>query len=109
LCWSPKGKQLVVGDSKGVISQYKPDLKLVKNYPPPQDKPVSSIVNLLWISNYQFAAVYADTANLSERPSKILFLNYVSPVFKSTQFDVINLCFQASLLLMFLREDKPHT
>lgn len=68
LCWSPKGKQLVVGDLKGVISQYKPDLKLVKSYPPPPDKPTSALINLLWISNYQFAAVYSDTANPSERP-----------------------------------------
>ncbi|XP_026285827.1 nuclear pore complex protein Nup214 isoform X1 [Frankliniella occidentalis] len=74
LCWSPKGKQLVIGDSKGYISQYKPDLKIVKQYPPPQDKPASSIVNLLWISNYQFAGVYADTANPSERPA-IMIVN----------------------------------
>lgn len=65
----------MVGDLKGVISQYKPDLKLVKSYPPPPDKPSSALVNLLWISNYQFAAVYSDTANPSERPG--LFSNKI--------------------------------
>lgn len=33
--WSPKGKQLVVGDISGYIKQYKPEMVLVRVTPPP--------------------------------------------------------------------------
>ncbi|GLH03101.1 Uncharacterized protein GBIM_09017 [Gryllus bimaculatus] len=71
--WSPKGKQLVVGSLNGSLTQYKPDLKAVKNIPPPTIfENLASVVNVLWISNYQFAAVYRDSINELERPSLII-------------------------------------
>lgn len=35
--WSPKGKQLIVGDISGYIKQYKPEMILVRVTPPPTD------------------------------------------------------------------------
>nr|CAD7206766.1 unnamed protein product [Timema douglasi] len=85
--WSPKGKQLVVGDSNGALTQYKPDLKAVKVLPAPSlgGNPVA-VVNVVWLSNYQFAAVYQDKLNSMEKPcllivnapktSDVTFVNY---------------------------------
>ena len=33
--WSPKGKQLIVGDTTGALSQFKPALSVVRVVPPP--------------------------------------------------------------------------
>lgn len=40
ISWSPKGKQLVVGDTAGHVRQYKPEMVLVRTIPPPADVPV---------------------------------------------------------------------
>lgn len=59
-CWSPKGKQIVVGFPNGNLAQYKPDLKLARQiqcppnvYPQPFD-----VIAVQWLSTYQFAAVF---------------------------------------------------
>ncbi|CAI6366283.1 unnamed protein product [Macrosiphum euphorbiae] len=56
LSWSPKGKQIIIGSSNGSLTQYKPELKAMKQYLPPTDvtgnvKPIK----IKWISNFQFA------------------------------------------------------
>ena len=57
MCWSPKGKQIAVGDHKGNITQYKPDLKLAKAINgPPLDSPC--VTCLQWISSYVFIGMY---------------------------------------------------
>ncbi|XP_069698621.1 nuclear pore complex protein Nup214 [Periplaneta americana] len=72
-CWSPKGKQLVVGSEAGTLTQYKPDLKAVKNFSPPNlGSGNVAVVNVLWLSNYQFAAVYRDKVNKEERPGLLI-------------------------------------
>lgn len=37
ISWSPKGKQLVAGDIVGQISQYKPEMVLIRTIPAPDD------------------------------------------------------------------------
>lgn len=58
MCWSPKGKQIAIGDKMGKITQYKPDLKPAKLINSPQFIGAPSIIALHWISNYQFIGVY---------------------------------------------------
>ncbi|XP_046398369.1 nuclear pore complex protein Nup214 isoform X2 [Ischnura elegans] len=70
ICWSPKGKQLVIGTIHGPFIQYKPDLKQVKVISPPQNAGVAPI-SVLWLSSFQFAVVYGspgDNQNGSSRP-----------------------------------------
>lgn len=60
VCWSPKGKQIVVGNYNGFLTQYLPELKALKNYPPPSDlfsKPCS-LCSIKWLSTFQFIGVY---------------------------------------------------
>lgn len=62
--WSPKGKQLLAGDRFGHIVQYKPDLKdPQKVVPPPKDlfPGQCSVVNVIWLSVYQYGVVYMNS------------------------------------------------
>lgn len=78
-CWSPKGKQLVVGSEAGTLTQYTPDLKAVKTISPPNlGSGNVAVVNVLWLSNYQFAAAYRDKVNADERPGVAIFLFAIS-------------------------------
>lgn len=67
ICWSPKGKQLVVGKSNGCFTQYKPNLEAVNNVAPPtvEGGPMS-VNSICWISNTVFAVLYVaeDVPNL---------------------------------------------
>ncbi|KAG8195194.1 hypothetical protein JTE90_027938 [Oedothorax gibbosus] len=66
VCWSPKGKQLVVGKTNGSFSQYKPTLQEVKNIPPPDINEKLMVSNICWISTTQFAVLYVPVgANVS--------------------------------------------
>lgn len=59
-CWSPKGKQIVIGFPNGKIAQYKPDLKLAKaiECPPGVHPTPFKVIAIQWLSTYQFAAVF---------------------------------------------------
>lgn len=60
VCWSPKGKQIVVGDYNGFLTQYLPELKAVKKVPPPTGlfPKACTLCSVKWISNFQFIGVY---------------------------------------------------
>lgn len=75
-CWSPKGKQIVVGAVNGNLTQYKPDLKAVKSIQAPSLPGTGPfpVVNISWLSNYQFMAIYKDAADPDARPV-ILMVN----------------------------------
>lgn len=64
-CWSPKGKQIVVGFPNGKIAQYKPDLKLAKaiECPPGVHASPFKVIAIQWLSTYQFAAVFLQDGN----------------------------------------------
>ena len=49
LSWSPKGKQLVVGDNEGRIHQLKPELNgpAVRQIEPPQNIPTFGLILLI--------------------------------------------------------------
>jgi hypothetical protein len=62
-----------VGSEAGTLTQYKPDLKTVKTFPAPNIGSGNvAVVNVLWLSNYQFAAVYRDKVNKDERPGIVI-------------------------------------
>lgn len=70
LSWSPKGKQIVIGSSNGSLTQYKPELKAVKQYLPPTDIAANvKPIKVKWISNFQFAVTYDFVDNTDEQPS----------------------------------------
>ncbi|XP_071573062.1 uncharacterized protein Nup214 [Temnothorax nylanderi] len=56
--WSPKGKQIAVGCKNGDIVQLKPDTLKVARIIAGPSPPKGEIINILWISNYQFCAAY---------------------------------------------------
>lgn len=65
ICWSPKGKQVVVGNNDGTLCQYKPDLSLMKTVPAPQlfDGAPIECLAIHWVSTYQFVVVYKTLAD----------------------------------------------
>ncbi|XP_026750394.1 nuclear pore complex protein Nup214-like isoform X2 [Galleria mellonella] len=70
ICWSPKGKQLVTGNSDGTLCQYKPNLAPAKSVPAPNlfdGAPVEALA-IYWISTFQFAVVYKN-ATQNSRPA----------------------------------------
>ncbi|XP_063825289.1 nuclear pore complex protein Nup214 [Ostrinia nubilalis] len=70
LCWSPKGKQFVTGNSDGTLTQYKPDLTAAKSVPAPklfEGAPLEALA-IYWISTFQFAVVYKNATDNS-RPA----------------------------------------
>lgn len=71
LCWSPKGKQFVTGNSDGTLTQFKPDLTAAKSVPAPklfEGAPVEALA-IYWISTFQFAVVYKNATDNS-RPGR---------------------------------------
>ncbi|XP_059047095.1 nuclear pore complex protein Nup214 [Achroia grisella] len=70
ICWSPKGKQLVTGNSDGALCQYKPNLTPAKMVPAPNlfdGAPVEALA-IYWIATYQFAVVYKNAVQ-NNRPA----------------------------------------
>ncbi|KAL4704946.1 hypothetical protein ACJJTC_013403 [Scirpophaga incertulas] len=70
LCWSPKGKQFVTGNSDGTLTQYKPDLTPAKTVPAPKlfEGASLEVMAIYWISTFQFAVVYKNASDNS-RPA----------------------------------------
>lgn len=59
-CWSPKGKQIVLGFPGGTVKQFKPDLTLAKTLlcpPNIHDAPFDTIA-IQWLSTFQFAVIF---------------------------------------------------
>ncbi|XP_026317572.1 nuclear pore complex protein Nup214-like isoform X3 [Hyposmocoma kahamanoa] len=77
ICWSPKGKQLVTGNSDGTLSQYKPDLTLAKNVAAPnifEGAPIEALA-IYWISTFQFAVVYKKASNTENNGIAVTIVN----------------------------------
>ncbi|XP_016946911.1 nuclear pore complex protein Nup214 [Drosophila biarmipes] len=59
-CWSPKGKQIVLGFPAGKVQQFKPDLTPAKTLlcpPNIHDAPFDTIA-IQWLSTFQFAVIF---------------------------------------------------
>ncbi|KAH8297259.1 hypothetical protein KR044_008866, partial [Drosophila immigrans] len=59
-CWSPKGKQLVLGFPDGRLQQFKPDLTPAKTLvcPPNVHEGPFDTIAVHWLSTFQFAVVF---------------------------------------------------
>ncbi len=61
MCWSPKGKQIVLGTSSGELVQYNQKLEVKRNIRPPDfTTEAVKVVDILWLSTYMFAVAYID-------------------------------------------------
>ncbi|XP_030020523.2 nuclear pore complex protein Nup214 isoform X2 [Manduca sexta] len=70
ICWSPKGKQLVTGNSDGTLCQYLPELTVAKTVVAPNlfSGCSTEAMAIHWISTFQFAVVYKNATDNS-RPA----------------------------------------
>lgn len=80
VCWSPKGKQLVIGFANGKLVQFKPDLKPARAIvaPPNTFNGTFDVIAVQWLSTYQFAGLFLSSES-EATPCKffffILFIN----------------------------------
>ncbi|GBM75145.1 Nuclear pore complex protein Nup214 [Araneus ventricosus] len=87
-CWSPKGKQLVVGKKDGSFSQYKPNLQEVKKVPPPNIDEKLMVANICWLSTTQFAVLYMPPGSGVSPYLFIVSTPKGSPVVYTNYYDV---------------------
>eukprot|EP00117_Sycon_ciliatum_P013714 scpid74953/ scgid14271/ Nuclear pore complex protein Nup214; 214 kDa nucleoporin; Nucleoporin Nup214; Protein CAN len=68
LCWSPKGKQFVVGKRNSTVEQYDMTCQLKKQHGRPSSDVSSPVRDILWYSTYEFFAVFDQVENNEIRP-----------------------------------------
>ncbi|XP_013420263.1 nuclear pore complex protein Nup214 isoform X2 [Lingula anatina] len=73
VCWSPKGKQIVVGKKDGTMQQYDQELKLKKNIAAPtifQDP--MKVLDIQWLTTFTFQVAYMPQGDaITEQPSLV--------------------------------------
>nr|CAB3264510.1 nuclear pore complex protein Nup214-like [Phallusia mammillata] len=67
VCWSPKGKQMVIGRKDGSLQQYTPTMEIRRTIPVCEniDQKVK-VCDLLWLSTYQVAVTYVAVPESNE-------------------------------------------
>jgi hypothetical protein len=61
VCWSPKGKQIVVVKYNGALELYEPNMKLKKSYPSVINDPsCPPCISVLWITTHQFLLGFSE-------------------------------------------------
>lgn len=59
VAWSPKGKQISVGDVTGDLTQYTPDGVIKSTIKAPSDRPNWLVTSVTWLENTLFYVTYA--------------------------------------------------
>ncbi|XP_069120007.1 nuclear pore complex protein Nup214-like isoform X2 [Argopecten irradians] len=75
VCWSPRGKQLVVGTSEGKLIQYDQELKMKREWPCPTvlTRGTYKVVGVIWLSTFEFLTAFiSDDAETSDQPDIVL-------------------------------------
>jgi nuclear pore complex protein Nup214 len=74
-CWSPKGKQIVVGFANGKLIQFTPELKPAKAIECPAGVVAGSFdtIAIQWLSTFQFAVAF-----LSHQPESRPGENFIN-------------------------------
>ncbi|CAF4969021.1 unnamed protein product, partial [Rotaria socialis] len=62
ICWSPKGKQIVLVKYDGVLELYEPNMKLRKKYASATDASMPPCISVIWISTHQFLLGYSENS-----------------------------------------------
>lgn len=61
VCWSPKGKQIVVVQVNGTLESYDQNMVLKKTYPSiVQNSSFPTCISVLWLANQQFLLGFSD-------------------------------------------------
>lgn len=73
-CWSPKGKQIVVGFGNGKLMQFTPELKPAKSIecPPGIVNGTFDTIAIQWLSTFQFAVAFLSHQQES-RPGEAIY------------------------------------
>lgn len=76
LCWSPKGKQLVIGKTDGSLAQYDTVFSLKKHIkkPPLFSTPVK-VIDVLWVSTYCFFAAFEVSVDSNDNEMSIILIH----------------------------------
>ncbi|GFO08112.1 nuclear pore complex protein nup214 [Plakobranchus ocellatus] len=92
-CWSPKGKQLLVGKKNGTASQYDHSLAEKKQWVCPGVlQGAHRVVDIIWQSTYAFMAAYLPSeAPASDQPKVIFVLSNKEGKTQYLNFD--DVCF----------------
>ncbi|VDM91768.1 unnamed protein product [Litomosoides sigmodontis] len=95
--WSPKGKQLVVGDVSGCIKQYKPEMALVRIVPPPSKDENHALrcVGISWLATTDILIAYSPKTGQEVDITKLCIRKDAPPQW--THFDDINFCGDKSI------------
>uniref|UniRef100_A0A0R3RFK5 ANAPC4_WD40 domain-containing protein n=1 Tax=Elaeophora elaphi TaxID=1147741 RepID=A0A0R3RFK5_9BILA len=90
--WSPKGKQLVVGDILGYVKQYKPEMALVRVIPPPlkDENHALRCVGISWLATTDFLIAYSPNTGQGVDITKLSVKKDAPPQW--IHFDDINFC-----------------
>ncbi|RWS24807.1 nuclear pore complex protein Nup214-like protein, partial [Leptotrombidium deliense] len=98
VCWSPKGKQLVVGKVNGALVQLKhvngTSFQEAKTIPVPPEFP-AKVLNIKWVLSSMFLVVYVDDRNAIDPITK--YVAVFAPPKKQPQFfDHGSVCLNAA-------------
>ncbi|KAJ2959048.1 hypothetical protein NQZ79_g5460 [Umbelopsis isabellina] len=84
ICWSPKGKQITVGNRKGYLSQYDHDGNLKTAVEPPEAMTVKGgeeqdryVQSVLWVENNIFLPIYAAPTSPGEDQPAHIYDGYI--------------------------------
>ncbi|VIO88800.1 Uncharacterized protein BM_BM9537 [Brugia malayi] len=90
--WSPKGKQLVIGDISGHVKQYKPEMILVRVTPPPLKDENNALrcVGISWLATTEILIAYSPRTGQEVDITKLCVKKDTPPQW--THFNDINFC-----------------